>query len=154
MPDIRSFFDLNYVAAFELKGKDATVTIARVEQGKMPVIGTSRSEKKPVVYFNGSDRGLALNKTNARSIVALYGNKTEAWVGKRVTLFPTTTQFGGQTVECIRIRPKIPAAKGATASLPSAPDLPVTAPPLGAGDEPDHEPSPLDGDETGVVDGI
>lgn len=152
MPDYRSYFDRNYVSAFELNGKDVTVTIARVEAGKMPCKGTSKTEKKPVLYFNGSDRGLALNKTNAKTVATLYGNKTEAWTGKRVTLFPTTTAFGGETVECIRIRPRVPGDKNKSATLPSVPDVPVTAPPLGEGDEAPHD--PLASDENGEAPGV
>lgn len=110
MPDFRTFYDREFIYAFNLEGRDVTVTIENVKLGEL--VGTSgKKSKKPVVYFKGSEKGLALCVTNGRTIAAMYGNKTEDWVGKRITMFPTHTQFGGQTVECIRIRPIVPAAK-------------------------------------------
>ncbi len=153
MPDYRAMFDRNYFSAFELNGKDATATIERVEAGKMPVRGSSKTERKPVVYFRGSPRGLALNKTNAKTIAAMYGNKTEDWIGKRITVFPTTTQFGSQTVECIRVRPKVPGTGTKNATLPNAPEPSETAPPALGGDEA-LPPDPLSGDDSGEVAGL
>ena len=49
---------------------------------------------------------------NARVIAGLYGGfDSESWLGKKITLYPTTTTFGSQTVDCIRIRPLIPKGK-------------------------------------------
>jgi len=109
--DVRSLFDKAYLYAYDLQGRDVTVTIAKVTGGTL--VGTGgKSNKKPVLFFNGTKKGLALNITNARSIAAMYGGfDDKQWIGKRITLYPTTTQFGSQTVECIRIRPSIPAAK-------------------------------------------
>lgn len=110
MPDFRTMYDKEFVFAYDLDGKDVTVTIENVKVGEL-VGTTGKKARKPVVYFKGSPKGLALCVTNGRTIAAMYGNKTEDWVGKRITMFPTHTQFGGQTVECIRIRPIVPAAK-------------------------------------------
>ena len=99
--------DREFIFAFDLNGKDVSVTIVRVEAGSLTSSG-GRKTKKPVVYFDGKEKGLALNSTNAKTIAALYGNYTERWVGQSVTLYPTTTQMNGETVECIRIRPQAP----------------------------------------------
>ena len=111
MPDFRSMYDSNWLYAFDLKGRDVPVTIREVRVGK--VKNATKEERKPILYFKESKdaRGLVLCKTNARSVAAHYGNETDAWIGKRITLFPTTTTFGKETVDCIRIRPTIPAAK-------------------------------------------
>lgn len=94
----------------------ATVTIASVEQGRLPVKGTSRSEKKPVLTFVGRKKKFACNKTNCSTIAALYGNRTEDWVGKRITLFATTCNgISGGIVDCLRVFPAIPSAKTAEA---------------------------------------
>lgn len=109
--DVRSLFDKAYLYAYDLQGRDVTVTIAKVVGGTL--VGTGgKSNKKPIIFFEGAKKGLALNITNARTIAAMYGGfQAEAWVGKRITLYPTTTQFGSQTCDCIRIRPNIPGAK-------------------------------------------
>lgn len=107
MADYRTMFDSDYIYAFDLQGQDVTVTIDRVV-GVTLVGEGGRKAKKPCVYFRGKDRGLALNKTNGKTIASLYGPHVEEWVGKRITLYPTTTQFGGETKDCIRVRNRVP----------------------------------------------
>jgi hypothetical protein len=105
--DVRSFYDKKFIYAFDLQGKDVTLTIARVVRGEL----TNRQgkEKKPIVYFEGTEKGLGLNATNRETIASIVGGyNVKDWVGKRITLYPTTTQFGKQTVECIRVRPTAP----------------------------------------------
>lgn len=107
-PDWRAMFDRDFVGSWDLAGRDVTVTIKSAKAEQLNVQG-GRKSKKPVLHFVEAEKGLALNKTNAKVIAAMYGNDTREWVGKRITLYPTTTQFGDQRVDCIRIRPKIPA---------------------------------------------
>jgi hypothetical protein len=57
-----------------------------------------------VLYFVGHQRGLVLNVTNGLAIASLYGDETDAWRGRWVTLYPTTCQFGNRMVDCIRVR--------------------------------------------------
>jgi hypothetical protein len=117
--DVRSMYDKEFLYAYDLQGRDVTVVIAKVTQGKL--VGTGgKSSKKPVVYFKGKEKGLGLCITNARTIAAIYGGfEVDKWIGKAITLFPTTTTFGGATVDCIRIRPNKP---GKNATVDTAPD--------------------------------
>lgn len=110
MAHFKSFFDRDYIYAFDLNGKDVTVEITKVVQGELTGSG-GRKARKPVAYFKGKEKGLALNSTNCKTIAGLYGNDTTAWIGKLITLYPTTTTMGGDTVECIRVRPRAPSAK-------------------------------------------
>lgn len=121
MPDFRTFFDSEYLYAFHLAGREVTVTIDRVTGGELTGTGGKKA-RKPVVFFRGKDKPMALNKTNGKTIAAMYGNDVSKWVGKQVTLYPTTTNFGNETVECIRIRPGIPRGNGKGAPPPPAPD--------------------------------
>ena len=102
-------YESEFIYHFDLAGKDVTVKIARVEAGTLTGSG-GRKTKKPVVYFDGKSKGLALCKTNARTIAALYTNDTDKWIGKSITLYPTTTTFGPDTVDCVRVRPAAPKA--------------------------------------------
>jgi hypothetical protein len=108
--DYRAMFDREYIGSWDLGNRDVTVTITRVEAKKL------RNQKgenlKPVVWFDGKEKGFVCNKTNAKTIATLYGNDTEKWLGKRVTLYVTTTSIGGETMDCIRVRPTV--AIGAT----------------------------------------
>lgn len=109
MPDYRSMFDRKYIGAWDLGGKDVTVEIAKVVGEELR--NRSGSNRKPVVYFRNTEKGFALNKTNAGIIAAMYGNDTAAWVGKRITIYPTQTSFGSAQVDAIRVRPGIPQGK-------------------------------------------
>lgn len=111
MTDYRSMFDSEYVGAWDLP-KDATVTIARVTPGN--IVGSAgRKAKKPIVYFEGREKGLIVNKTNGKTIAGMYGPVVEEWIGKRITLYATETQMGSETMQCIRVRPTIPNGKSA-----------------------------------------
>ena len=105
--DFRSLFDRDYIAAFDLNGKDVTVTIAKVE-GKQLTSAGGKTNKKPVLHFDGAEKGFVCNKTNSRVIATLYGNFTEDWVGKKLTMYPTKTHSPAGETDCIRIRPSIP----------------------------------------------
>jgi len=97
-------FPGKYVAAPELRGKDVTLTIKSVSMEELVRVG-GKKDRKPVVMFNGARKGLVLNVTNANTIAAMYGPRTEDWVGKPVTLFPTKAKYGREIVDAIRIRP-------------------------------------------------
>lgn len=101
MPNIDSVFPSHYLKASDLNGASPTVTIDRLE---IEPIGRDR-EMKPVLYFQGKEKGLVLNKTNASKIAQLLGSKdTDDWAGCRIKLYPTETEFAGETVDTIRIK--------------------------------------------------
>lgn len=111
MPDVRKLYDKAYIYCYDLEGRDVTVQIESVSGGTLVGTGGTKN-KKPVIRFKGTEKALALNITNARTIAGMYGGfDSEKWIGKRITLYPTTTTFGAGTVECIRIRNVIPKGK-------------------------------------------
>jgi hypothetical protein len=60
---------------------------------------------KPVLYFQGKDKGMVLNKTNSHMIASLTGSKdTDDWTGCQIRLYATETEFAGEMVECIRVK--------------------------------------------------
>lgn len=111
--DYRSLYDKDFIGAWDLKERDVTVTITKVIGGKLTSVG-GRKSKKPVIYMNGTEKGFAVNSTNGKTIATMYGKFIEEWVGKRITLYQSMTRDpngGDAEVECIRVRPKIPAPK-------------------------------------------
>lgn len=120
--DYRAMFDRDYLGAWDLVDRegnkiDVTVEIREVRAGELTGQG-GRKAKKPIVWFTGKEKGLALNRTNGKTIATLYGNDTRSWPGKRVTLYATQTQMGGDTVDCIRVRPQIPNGARRSAARP------------------------------------
>lgn len=111
--DINEQFPSKYLKAADLKGREVTVTIARID---METIGQGGEKPKPVLYFVGKEKGVVMNKTNAMNIAAGYGPETEAWHNMPVVLFPVWVDFQGKSTEAIRIRPatRKPAPKAVT----------------------------------------
>jgi hypothetical protein len=108
--DYRGMFDRDYIGSWDLAGRDVVVEIEGVKQGELS--NGKQKNKKPILSMVGKEKKLALNKTMCLSIAGMYGNDTRKWVGKFITLYPTTTTFGRQTVDCIRVRESVPKARG------------------------------------------
>jgi hypothetical protein len=104
MANIDDFYPSKFLRASDLKGKEITVTIDRVEAEEFEQDGVKRP--KPVVHFrNNGLKALVLNKTNSTRIATALGNKdTDAWAGKQVRLFPDMEEFKGQVHEVVRVR--------------------------------------------------
>lgn len=99
--NIDSAFPSNYLKASDLGTSAPVVTIDRVE---IEAVGRDR-EMKPVLYFKGKEKGVVLNKTNSNMIATLTGSRdTDDWSGCQIRIYATTTEFGGETVECIRVK--------------------------------------------------
>ena len=87
---------------------DLLLTIKAVE---IETVGQGEdAEEKPVMYFNETDKGLVLNKTNAATISALYTPETDNWTGKKISLFSTEVQYGNKMTLALRVRTKAPKA--------------------------------------------
>lgn len=102
----------DYIGAYALDpDQDLTVTIDYVTREAVKGTG-GKSEECTVAHLVGQ-KPLILNATNSKSIHKLYGPYIEQWSGKQITLFASTTRMGGETVECLRIRPTVakPAKK-------------------------------------------
>jgi arabinogalactan endo-1,4-beta-galactosidase len=128
--DIESAFPSKYLKAADLQGRTPTVTISHVATEE---VGRDK-DRRPVLYFQGKEKGVVLNKTNATNISMGYGRDTDAWVGKPVVLFTAMVDFQGQTGPAIRIRPATPQPSQqnnfqAPTNQPPAPPPPTSVPP-------------------------
>jgi hypothetical protein len=127
-------FPRRFLSAPDLKGKPVTLKIGREYMEELADT-TGKKRNKSIMSFKGTDKELVLNVTNFDSIVEATGeHDSEKWSGKKIVLYPTTTQMGGKTLDCIRVRG--PAQKEMT--LKSAPE---PAP------EPKPEPETENGDD-------
>jgi hypothetical protein len=104
MANIDDFYPSKFLRASDLKGKEITVTIDRVEAEEFEQDGVKRP--KPVVHFRNSGiKPLVCNKTNSSRLATALGDKdTDAWAGKQVRLYPDMEEFKGQVHEVVRVR--------------------------------------------------
>jgi hypothetical protein len=107
MPDINASFSSKYLRAADIgpEGSSLLVTIARISQESMKN-QAGQTEMKPIVFFRElGDKGLVLNKTNAKKISTLMkSSDTDDWIDQPIQLFSTETEFGGDTIACIRVK--------------------------------------------------
>lgn len=102
----KTLMNPDYIGAYAIPpGEDVTVTIDYVRREQITGTG-GKKEECSVAHLRGA-KPLILNATNSKTIAKLYGDYVEDWAGKQITLFATTTRFGGDTVDCLRIRPKV-----------------------------------------------
>jgi hypothetical protein len=117
MPSISEMYPSKYLRASDLDG-DTVATILHVELREV-----DEGQSKPTIEFREKHlRPLVCNRTNASAIAKALGSEdTDDWIGKRITLYPTQTEYKGETVDCVRVRIKPPAAKS-QAAKPAARD--------------------------------
>jgi hypothetical protein len=110
--DIRQFQgSQKYLKCADLAGSPVVVTIQDVVE---ETVGQGRdTEQKPVLSFTGMEKTLVLNTTNGNTIADALGWETQGWPGRQIELYPTTTDYSGKTVDCIRIRMPVAAAPAA-----------------------------------------
>ncbi len=90
-----------HLEAADFEG-DTVVTFKGVDFAE---VGEEKTNKG-VLWFNEFRRSMVLNRTNLKRIIAKHGGETDDWIGKKITLYPSETDFGGRTVPCIRVREK------------------------------------------------
>jgi hypothetical protein len=96
-----------WLRAPDLKGRRVVVYISECSNATFK--DPNGSDKKQIVlHFHGTDKLLGLNVTSTRTVFKLYGPDTNSWIGKAVALYPTTTEYQGKTVDCIRIETQVP----------------------------------------------
>lgn len=112
--NINDVFSGNYLKADDLKGASPTVTIREVE------IREFDDGKKILIHFQGKDKCLVCNKTNASILAENLGSTdTDDWVGKRVQLVVKKVEFQGKLVPAIRV--VLTETAPASAPKPKAP---------------------------------
>jgi|WetSurMetagenome_2_1015567.scaffolds.fasta_scaffold476410_1 hypothetical protein len=88
-------------------GNGTLLTISHLSRENVAQEG-AEPELKPVLFFNGIDKGLVLNSTNGQIIAQITGHDTDiekTWVGQNIVLYhDPNVSFGGKLVGGIRIR--------------------------------------------------
>lgn len=104
---ISKLFPSKYVKAADLGGKHVTLTIEKLVVEELG--HGAEKENKPVLYFHKATKGLILNRTNAMAVAALYGDESDHWTGKRITIYATRIRAFGAMQDVIRVKNEIPA---------------------------------------------
>jgi len=69
------------------------------------VVNRKRNTTRPVIYFEGYDRGIILAKLKQDMLIFLMGSSdTDEWTGRSVVVYTTWTKYEGKPVKGIRFR--------------------------------------------------
>ena len=86
-----------------LKGDDIEPgEIVTIKEVRDELVGTDQ-DCKPVMYLNEHDRGIVLNRTNARALVKVLGDDEKTWPGKKVELRTEPVFFKNELTNAIRM---------------------------------------------------
>lgn len=92
----------NYYSAADFTGEPTVeivdVKLEDVEDEKNKV------KRKGSITLKGIDKPWLCNVTNTKCLVAMFGDETDAWRGKRVTLVPERVMSFGEWVLGVRIK--------------------------------------------------
>jgi hypothetical protein len=140
----------NWLAAADLQGHAATVVIQSVALEQFNNDG--RPENKIALQFQGKEKRMLCNKTNAKRLAYMFGDETDHWIGKQVTIIVEMVDFKGDYVPALRIQAQQQPAglqhntanpsPGGMVPVPNAADPanPNYTGPVGGGDTDDEIP--------------
>jgi hypothetical protein len=127
MPTKNDVFPSKYLKAADLNGRPLTLEI---KSAPLEVLNgpDGKQDQKTVLYFTNTPKKMPLNRVNWDAVVDVTGEvDSDNWVGHKIEVYPTTTQMGGKTVDCIRIRTPMvrpsTRSKNKPATKPIADDL-------------------------------
>jgi hypothetical protein len=120
MANWRTMVERDYLGGWDLvddngKPRDYTMEIKSVSSDLLKTQQRPEGKRKVVITFTRGRKKFVANKTNCVTISSLYGDETDGWIGKLITLYQAQTRNpdGGGQIACVRVRSKRPTARGA-----------------------------------------
>ena len=102
-------FNYDYLGSYSIdEGKELILTIK--ETKKEIVTGNAgKKEECFTCYFNESKKPMILNRTNCKTIEALYSPYIEDWTGKKIILYVEKgVKAFGNEVDALRVKNEYP----------------------------------------------
>jgi hypothetical protein len=98
--DFDSLYGSKYLSVADLKDAEPRLRIGKVEICELrEKNGTPK--RKYVMWFEGTEKGLVINQTNAKKLADAYGKQPSKWIGQGIQLYSEETTFG----KGVRVRP-------------------------------------------------
>jgi hypothetical protein len=98
-------FPSKFLKSADVKAKPIVATISHME---MALVGQGQEQKlKPVLYFEGGEKPMVLNRTNFEALEDAFGDSTD-WPDHKVKIKCEPTKYSGKAVDGLRIEPIIP----------------------------------------------
>jgi hypothetical protein len=120
MPKLGEMYPSAWFKAADVIDGELTLTIKRIALVKL-----GPTDEKWSLFFRETTKGLVLNKTNATAIARQFGDDSDRWMGRQITLYATDIDFQGSTVAAIRVRP-VTGARRDTVAQPQPLKVPTS----------------------------
>lgn len=101
-------FPSKYLRAADVE-ENQVFTIKSIDMEVLKNKDTQKDETKPILYFEETEKGIVLNKTNKNTLEQLYGTVIADLIGKRVILHTPDVEGFGKVAPAIRIKAQRPA---------------------------------------------
>lgn len=112
--DYDKLFPGRFIKAGEFGGNAVTMTMSAVAIEELP--SDKGDQAKGIVSFAETKRKWVLNRTNGECLKAMFGRDTDAWIGKRVTLYPAP--YEGDIAIRVKGSPDIESSMTVEVKLP------------------------------------
>lgn len=83
-------------------GGEMPLTISKIDMKDFDGDNGAK-ERKPIIFF-ANDKQMVCNKTNGTTLGEMFGNETDDWIGKEITLIVQSVDFAGKSTPAIRIK--------------------------------------------------
>ena len=83
--NINTMFPKKYATGDDLVGKNPTLRIKALTKVVMRPGGVATDTH--ILWLHNASKGIILTAPLARNIAAIHGPETDAWIGKRITLY-------------------------------------------------------------------
>jgi hypothetical protein len=113
--DFDELYGSKYLSVSDLKGQRPRRTIGKVEIAELKNRDGS-TQRKFVLFLEGEDKSLPLNKTNATKLAMAFGKESSEWIGARIELYSEMTTLGK---EGVRLTPLRTVAKPSASKPPA-----------------------------------
>lgn len=81
-------------------GDNLNVTVKGFDKAE---VGKEKQVKSRL-HFDEFNRPLVINRTIVKTLIDLFGNDTDEWIGERCNMYVSETSLNGDVVRCIRLR--------------------------------------------------
>lgn len=99
---VADMFPSRWLRAIDIDG-ELEVQVRHIS--KEILTGKDSQEEKYVMWFQGLQKGLVLNKTNAVKMGEIFGaDDYREWADTSIVLYSTSVEAFGETVKAVRIR--------------------------------------------------
>ena len=112
-----------YMEGVMVKDKPTAMTIRNVREERIEFSGQKRNSF--VVYFNETNKGAVMNKTNAKVLASFFGPETDDWAGERVVLYAVKGRAFGEEGWWLRMRPESAKEADMIAAIDELPERDV-----------------------------